>query len=343
MDKNQSVLNFLFQKRYAFHVLFWVMYAVFMVLFTGGYIEKRGWLFSLMPISLYIGLMAILVYGHTLILIPRLLERKKILLYITCLALLILSYTVAECVNQRFWSSIVYPKNNETIASNFIWNFFYAFCFILNSTLLYFTQRWSDQRQQVNQIQISQLETELKYLRSQINPHFLFNGLNTIYGTIDIENEEARDMVVQFSDLLRYNIYEADTELIEIGKEAIYLENYVALQKARSNDNLSVKLYIGITDKSLKIAPLIFVAFIENAFKYASRDLPVNEISIALKQNDNRIIFECDNSFVKQSDNKKGIGLMNVTRRLELIYKDKYSLEVKSNNGIYTIKLIIDL
>jgi len=343
MEKKHSVLNFLFQKRYAFHMLFWVMYAVFMVLFTGGYIDKKGWLFSMMPIAIYILLMAILVYGHTLILIPRLLETKKIALYIICLALLILFYTVLECANQRFWNSVVYPNDNESITANFIWNFFYAFCFILNSTLLYFTQKWSDQKRQVDQIQISQLETELKYLRAQINPHFLFNGLNTIYGTIDIENQEARDMVVQFSDLLRYNLYEADTELVEIRKEAVYLENYVAMQKARSNNNLKITLEVQIADQSVKVAPLIFVAFIENAFKYTTRNLIVNEIFISLKQSDKNIVFECRNPYAEQTNDTRGIGLANVTRRLELIYQDSYKLNVTKDKGIYTTSLIIDL
>jgi two-component system, LytTR family, sensor kinase len=343
MEKNQSVLNSLFQKRYSFQLLFWVMYAVFLVLFTQSYIEKKGWLFSLMPLSLYMVLMGILVYGHTLLLIPRFLERKQLALYVSGLVILILFYTFAESVNQQFWNSIIYPGDNGSIPSYFIWNIFYAFCFILNSTLLYFTQKWSEQRQQVNNIQISQLETELKYLRSQINPHFLFNGLNTIYGIIDIENNKARDIVVQFSDLLRYNLYEADTELVEIGKEAVYLENYVALQKARSNDNLKIILEIQIADQSLKIAPLIFVAFIENAFKYTTRKLIVNEIFISLKQSGKRITFECRNPYTEQVKDTKGIGLVNVTRRLELIYREKYKLYVTKDKGIYTTSLIIDL
>lgn len=343
MEKNQSALNFLLQKRYAFHLLFWVMYAVFMVLFTQGYIEAKGWLFALMPLSLYMVLMAILVYGHTSILIPFFLERKRVALYITGLVVLILFYTLAESVNQQFWNSVIYPKYKDTVPSYFIWNTFYAFCFIINSTLLYFTQKWSEQRQQVNHIQISQLETELKYLRAQVNPHFLFNGLNTIYGTIDIKNQAARDMVVQFSDLLRYNLYEADTDLVEIGKEALYLENYIALQKARSNDNLEVTLEIQLTDRSVKIAPLIFIAFIENAFKYVSRDLVANEISIVLKQRGKSIIFECRNTYTAQADDKSGIGLINVKRRLELIYKDRYALAMKKDDGIYEINLTIDL
>lgn len=343
MKKNQSGVTLLFRKRYPFHLLFWVMYAVFMVLFTQGYIEKKGWLFSLMPLSLYMVLMVILVYGHTLLLIPRFLEKKRIALYVSGLIVLILFYTLAESINQQFWNRIIYPGNNGTIPSYFIWNIFYAFCFILNSTLLYFTQKWSEQKQQVNSIQISQLETELKYLRSQINPHFLFNGLNTIYGTIDIENQEARDMVVQFSDLLRYNLYEADTDKVEIGKEAIYIENYVALQKARSNNNLKITLEIQVADPSLKIAPLIFVAFIENAFKYTTRNLIRNEIFISLKQSGKRITFECRNTYAEQVKDTKGIGLINVTRRLELIYQNRYVLAVKKNNRMYETNLMIDL
>ncbi len=343
MEQKQSVINLLFQKRYAFQLLFWVMYAIFMVLFTQGYIEKKGWLFSLMPMSLYMLLMGILVYGHTLLLIPRFLERKKIVPYVSGLVIFMLFYTIAESVNQQFWNNKIYPGDNGTIPSYFIWNIFYAFCFVINSSLLYFTQKWSEQRQQVNDIQIIQLETELKYLRSQINPHFLFNGLNTIYGTIDIENQEARDIVVQFSDLLRYNLYEADTELVEIGKEAVFLENYVALQKARSNDNLTIILDLQIADQSLKIAPLIFVAFIENAFKYTTRKSIGNEILISLRQSGKRIAFKCSNAYAEQTKETKGIGLINVKRRLELIYKDRYELNVTLDKGIYTISLIIDL
>jgi len=343
MEINQSALNFLFQKRYASHLLFWVMYAVFMVLFTQGYIEERGWLFSLMPLFIYVVLMAILIYGHTLVLIPRLLERKRVRLYIAGLVFLILLYTLAESVNQYFWNRLIYPDYKDSIAAHFVWNIFYAFCFILNSTLLYFTQKWSEQQQQVKNIQINQLQTELKCLRAQVNPHFLFNGLNTIYGTIDIGNQEAREMVVRFSDLLRYNLYDADIDWVEIGKEALYLENYVALQRARSNDSLKISLEIEIADPLLKIAPLIFVVFVENAFKYTTRHLIENNIAISLQQDGKKIIFECRNFYAEGSGDTTGIGLANVTRRLELIYRDRYILNVNKENGIYEITLIIDV
>ncbi len=164
-------------------------------------------------------------------------------------------------------------------------NFIYGTCCTVITSMLYVTQKWAEQQEQVKNSQINQLQTELKYLRLQINPHFLFNGLNTVYGSIDMGNSVARNMLVQFSDLLRYNLYEADVDLIAMEKEIKHLRNFVALQKARSNDNLEVTLDINYEDGTVKVAPLIFMAFVENAFKYVSRDdQAINRIFISLKQ-----------------------------------------------------------
>jgi two-component system, LytTR family, sensor kinase len=306
------------------------------------YFEKKGFLFSMMPFSLNLLLMAILVYGHSLILIPRFLEKRRVVLYIFGVSLLAFLYALSESFREQYWDSLAWPEEIRTISYYFKWNAIYSLWYLLVSTLLYYTQKWSEQRQQVKNIQIIQLQTELKYLRAQINPHFLFNGLNTIYGTIDINNQQAREMVVQFSDLLRYNLYEADTDWVDLEKEAIYIENYVAMQKARSDNNLKIELDIRVSDKSFKIAPLIFLAFVENTFKHSTRDLTINNINIHLHQSNNKIIFECRNSYEEQAKDQKGIGLINVTRRLELLYKGCYSLEVKKENGIYETRLTIN-
>ena len=287
--------------------------------------------------------MAVLIYGHTLILIPRFLEKSRVTIYIFGITSLALIYALSESFRQQYWNALAWPKEITSISTYFKWNVVYSLWYLLVSTLLYYTQKWSEQRQQVKNIQINQLQTELKYLRAQVNPHFLFNGLNTIYGTIDINNQQARDMVVQFSDLLRYNLYEADVDFVELEKEAVYLENYVAMQKARSDNNLKIKLEIKISDKSLKIAPLIFVAFVENTFKYSTRDLIINNIYISLNQTGNIIVFECQNSYEEQVNDLRGIGLINVTRRLELLYKGHYTLDVKKENGIYETRLTINL
>jgi len=274
--------------------------------------------------------------------IPYLLEKKRFSLYVTVLIALILLYTFFNGHYNLFIHRVLFHDKIIDTSSGFWDNFVYGLCCSVIAAMLYLTQKWSEQQEQVKNIAINQLQIELKYLRSQLNPHFLFNGLNTVYGYIDINNAPARDMMVQFSDLLRYNLYEADVDFIELGKEIKYLQNYVALQKARSNDNMQIELQVSCEDSSVKVAPLIFMAFVENAFKYATRDdSSVNTISITLKQKADQIIFECENSFDETEPLPGGIGLNNVERRLELLYKGKYTLKIKKEGGIYQVNLTL--
>lgn len=318
------------------------MFAVFLILDMQGYFIKKGWLFAMVPLVVNILLMGILVYGNTLVLIPMVLQKKRVALYIAGIVGLAVLQTLLRSKCQQYWDGLVWADEPMTLQSYFKWNLFYATWFILISSMLFFTQKWSEQRQQVKNIQINQLQTELKYLRAQINPHFLFNGLNTIYGNIDIRNQRARDILLQFSDLLRYNLYEADVDWVELEKEIAYLENYVALQRARSNTNLQVELEVSIEDKSLPVAPLIFIAFVENAFKYSTRDdNRVNSIRIRLRQQGNRIVFQCSNSYEQEEPTTGGIGISNVTRRLELLYKGRYELNIQKDPTTYSIQLTL--
>jgi hypothetical protein len=323
-------------------VLFWTMYAVFTILETHSYVIKKGITFELKPLAIFLSLMALLMYGNNNLLIPQLLEKKRIGLYITGILIFIVGYTYFRSLNQQYWDGIVWPDERMPVQSYFLWNFLYAVWFIIISSLLYFTQKWTDHRQRVKNIQISELQAELKYLRSQLNPHFLFNGLNTIYGNIDISNQQARNILLQFSDLLRYNLYEADVDWVDLRKETVYLENYVALQKARSNANLKIQLFIETDNKSIKVAPLIFIAFVENAFKFSSRDdNTLNFVKISLKQSRERIMFNCENSYEENESPTGGIGLNNVKRRLELLYKDCHTLSIKKVQSVFSVELII--
>jgi sensor histidine kinase YesM len=327
-----------------FHLLFWLMYVAFTILDMQGFISRVGWPLSFLPLLMNCVMTALLVYVHTLVLIPVLLERKRIVGYIFGLLVLVTGYTLLRSHSQKYWDAVAWPDEPMAVSSYFKWNFFYADWFVLISTLLLFTQKWSEQKQQVKNIQIDQLQTELKYLRLQVNPHFLFNGLNTIYGFIDSENVQAREMMVQFSDLLRYNLYEADVDAIALGREIDHLRNYVALQRARSNDNVQIELEITTTDPSVKIAPLLFMPFVENAFKHASRDdRQVNRIRIELRQTAEGIRFECSNSYRPLGPENSGIGLTNVIRRLDLLYKERYTLHIDKQENSYFVRLTIHL
>src|SRR5687768_6687524 len=330
----------IFKRKYLFHLLVWIMLAAFMITEMNYYLKQKGWLFVLGPMSTSLSLMAILVYTNTLLLIPHLLQKKRIVIYILGTLSIVVLYSYSRSAAQRYWDGVVWPEDRMKVTDYIHFNFIYSWWLVLVSSMLYFTQKWTEQRQQVKNIQINQLETELKYLRSQVNPHFLFNGLNTIYGNIDIRDQKARDILLQFADLLRYNLYEADVDLVDLEKESIYLQNYVALQRARSNENLQIELDVLIENKDLKIAPLLFIPFIENAFKFSTRDdNRPNRIQIRLRQNGNNIEFTCSNTYESMEQNGGGIGLSNVKRRLELLYKDRYELNIQKEQSVYTVNL----
>lgn len=332
----------IFKKRNLFHWIFWLIYIIYGIMDSRGWIMKKGFLWSLQPLLLFFAMIGLLLYSNIRFLIPVLLEKKRMAAYVVGLLVIVFLYTYLRSLNQQYWDAQVWPEDRMTIDSYFHWNILNALWFLVMSSMLFYANKWHEQREQVKNIQITQLETELKYLRAQVNPHFLFNGLNTIYGSIDRENQQARDILLQFADLLRYNLYEADVDWVELEKEANYLQNYVALQRARSDSNLNIELDINIPDKTVKIAPLIFLTFVENAFKFSTRDdNRINNITISLQQRPGRIEFSCSNSYEVQDQITGGIGLNNVTRRLELLYKDRYSLEIVKEPSVYTVHLTL--
>ncbi|MDQ2721591.1 MAG: histidine kinase [Bacteroidota bacterium] len=329
-------------KRYIFYILFLLAYTGALILQKPDYSVNGSWLSYLPTFLVHFFLLILVIILHNAVLVPRLLEKKHRILYIVGVAVLIVLYAVIAGWYNKYIRSFLFHNDSRGTVSELRENIIYAACFIIISSMLYITQKWSEQREQVKNIEISQLQTELKYLRSQINPHFLFNGLNTIYGSIDMNNQEARNMMLQFSNLLRYNLYEADVDSIQLRKEADYLQNYVALQKARSNDNMHVTLKINYKNSETKIAPLIFMAFAENAFKHASRDDDANNsISIELNEEDGRIEFTCENTFDDAEPTSSGIGLGNAIRRLELLYKDHHNLSIKKEQNIYKVNLTL--
>ncbi|NII28525.1 histidine kinase [Pseudoflavitalea sp. X16] len=332
----------LFLKGNLFHWLFWGIYIIYGIMDSRPWIMKKGFVWSLQPLLLFFAMIALLLYGNIRFLIPVFLEKKKIVWYIIGLIAIIVLYTYLRSFNQQYWDAQVWPDEPMALNGYLHWNVFNALWFLVMSSLLYYAQKSNEQRQQVKNIQISQLQTELKYLRAQVNPHFLFNGLNTIYGSIDRQNQQARDILLQFADLLRYNLYEADVDWVELEKETLYLQNYVALQRARSDSNVQITLDINVMDGSVKIAPLIFLAFVENAFKYSTRDdNRSNVIKISLQQAPGRIEFTCSNTYEQLEQEAGGIGLSNVMRRLELLYKDHYTLNIMKDQAVYTVHLTL--
>lgn len=187
-------------------------------------------------------------------------------------------------------------------------------------------------------------ETELNFLKSQINPHFLFNTLNNIYSLARKKSDETPDVVLKLSKLLRFVLYETKGKFISITKEVEFLNDYIDLQKIRFDKRLSVVFHSEIDDVETLIMPLVLIPFVENAFKHgASQSTAEAYVEIYLKIEGNELRLQVENSFESQgSESQDGIGLKNLQRQLELVYR-KFILETDSEKNKFKARLYIDL
>ncbi|WP_336913867.1 histidine kinase [Runella sp.] len=239
---------------------------------------------------------------------------------------------------------VVGDLERRTLLVNTFYNVSIAIFYAVFRMAIWLSREWFYQRELVQKIKNEQLVTELQYLKSQINPHIVFNTLNLIYGSIHKTNPEARQLVVQFSDLLRYQLYECNVEKVPIEKELDYLSNYVNLQRLRKNDNLTVNVEVSENSKGFTVAPLLFSPFVENAFKYVSNhETKHNGITVRLSLEKDTLMFSCFNTkngkVVKTADGSGGIGIANVKRRLELLYPQRHELKIAENTDMFEVEL----
>ena len=198
----------------------------------------------------------------------------------------------------------------------------------------------------IKQSEKEKLAAELAYLKSQINPHFLFNTLNNIYALALKKSDDTANAIVKLSGMMRYNITDAQSEFIEIEKEIDYISSYIELQKIRIGETAKVNFTInGIAHKH-QIAPLLLISFIENAFKYGVNPEIESIIQIAINITNNTVELKVSNKIVPVSivDNTKtGTGIANVIRRLDLLYSGKYQLQISHTDTDYTVTLLITI
>lgn len=191
-------------------------------------------------------------------------------------------------------------------------------------------------------------EAELNFLRSQINPHFVFNTLNAIYFQIQKDNKEAREMVLRFSDIMRYQLYDCNTDKIDIEKEMAYLHDYVQLQKKRRDENYEVNWEQKGQVKGFRVSPLLLIPLVENAFKHISHhNDQKNLVRIETERLNGEFVFKVENTkesgVVNTERPSGGIGLGNVKRRLELLYPGQYQLNISNEENWFRVELRLNV
>lgn len=205
--------------------------------------------------------------------------------------------------------------------------------------------RWHDERERLEEIERRSLAQQIDYLRYQVNPHFLMNTLNNIHALVDIDSEKAKESIVKLSKMMRYLLYDGARKFITIQQVSEFINNYVSLMKMRYDERVKVTLDLPQSPPLRKIAPLIFVVFIENAFKHGVSYKQSSFINIRLtyEPETQNAVFYCCNSVIDSTEDKEqgGIGLENVLRRLDLIYGDTYKLDTNISDTQYCVTLTI--
>jgi len=287
-------------------------------------------------------LMIILFYLNALALIPRLLYKKKYLLYALAIIFYYGFYVVALWALWKNFTQMDFSFEAHLVVSIFI------FLFILACSTAYKTigDKFTQDRL-AKEKETEHLKTELSLLRSQASPHFMFNVLNNMVALARKHSDELEPSLIKFSSLMRYMLYETDEAKVSLESEAEYLQSYIDLQQQRLSKKVSVMVNICKGDKTYEIDPMLLIPFVENAFKHGTGFIEDPHIDIELKAKDNILYFRVSNKYDPASqqvkDKASGIGLANVKRRLDLLHRGKYKLDITKENSVFTVSLQINL
>lgn len=349
-----SVLNF-FQRHHP--VMVWIVIYCLMILLTS---HNQGWLAAWTLATVTILPMVVIALLMHYLLLPQLLRKRPLWFGICTFSLLIVLVMLATWFddwvytqfNQLYGETLTKksPRENTPDQLNFLLlHTKYAFLLLSTAATQTIDFLLAQRRREKEEFHEQQMQEQLKYLRAQINPHFLFNALNCIYSLTLTQDEQAPDSVLKLSEMLRYVIDDCRSEQVPLTKEVKYIRNYIDFQRIRMEHEPNLTFDVQITDPMYAIPPMILQPVIENCFKHSRLvDDPHAWIHILIRQNESGLLFTCDNSkpaatkFSRQSaiigrqdEERTGIGLMNVQQRLDMLFGNKCSLKVIEDDTHY--------
>jgi sensor histidine kinase YesM len=287
-------------------------------------------------------LMAGYFYYNYAWLIPRFFLKRRLASYFI---LLISGFLAIGLINIGF-SYLMY----DFISFRHPFNPWRAFSFVIYpgivayglSTAIRLTAAWFRNEQQKKAMEAEKLQSELAFLKSQINPHFLFNTLNNICSLARKKSDETENAIIMLSGIMRYMLHDSRDERVNLGMEVEYLKNFITLQRIRLPETVQIDLQVEGDPETVTIEPLLLIPFVENAFKHGITTMEPATIGISLSVNTKRLIFIVTNGIFHQPGEVEpgsGIGLKNISRRLELLYPGRHSLAVKNDGTQYITRL----
>ncbi len=334
------------RNKWVYHSIFWLVFFVSLLFFE----DQQQPLSFRIPIEfINVFFYAALVYFNIFYLIPNFLTGKRLWIYLlmfvaSCLILTPLKVFILYILHSNF------PEFQAVLIENQRWYFSTLLLMGGSSTVYSIITEWKNQEKEQAELQSKTIESELRFLKTQINPHFLFNTLNSLYALTLKKSDAAPDVVLMLSEMMRYMLYECNEPEVLLSKEINYIENYLNLEKLRLTKNFDVTFDSTGEAGTKTIAPLLFIPFIENTFKHgASHQIKNSFIHIYLEVRESSVIFTCENSkpeflpALQPQRKSGGIGLTNVKRRLDLLYPKKNSLDIEDSPEKYKVTLVVTL
>ncbi|MCD4795300.1 MAG: histidine kinase [Bacteroidales bacterium] len=346
-------------KRILLHILFWVSELTFNTFLfsvsSGNYLGVFKATLFIMPFEIFVTYLTLYYF------IPKFLLNKK---YFKFIIYSLITAIIAGVIVRLMYLYVFSPLTageevildlNRRISENPITTIFLNYAFfnlyveiysiVGFATAIKLFKYWLNNQRIKNELEKQNIKSELALLQNQINPHFLFNTLNNIDTLIQKDSKKASDAILKLSEIMRYMLYEANTDKVPLINEMEYLISYISLQQIRLRKENFIKFTIEGDYEGRAIPPMLLISFIENAFKHGLKEVSPPGIIVKLIINRQNIQFECINYFSKylniNKDKTEGIGLSNVKRRLELLYPNKHKLKITKETGKFTANLLL--
>ncbi len=338
------------------HFICWLV--IFLLPYLNYIIEPEKLLttktvFLVVPFMFNVVLM-LFFYANLLFLAPRFMNKGKWPIYVL---IIIAGFGLFYLYNRGIFNFLILPEltrdvqapkdpnNNRRDAFRLLFPILFYSLSLLASIVLYLFNERRKEKEITRLIEFEKVEAELNMLKLQISPHFLFNTLNNIRWLVRKKSEESEESILKLSEILRYIIYDVNVDKVSIRQEVDHLRNYINLQSLRIQADAKIDFEVDPKAESLLIAPLLFIHFVENAFKYGVDGKNTTDINISIKKKEKGILFTCRNKILNPANSLKnsGVGITNVKRRLELIYPNQYQLSLAENDGYFDVILNLQI
>jgi two-component system, LytTR family, sensor kinase len=333
------------------HIVIWILLYAFAILFIrtiGPFNKVDNTL--LLPITIGTIINALVFYTTTLYLVPRYASKNQIKPFLLGVVLVFAGFTLVETLLDYFFLVWIYSDSPEPFYGMLLTNGVVHVIFISLAIGYGFIRSYLINEKNKQVLVREKLAAELNFLKTQLNPHFLFNVLNMAYSSASRKgDEQTADIIEKLSVLMRYMIYESNEEKVDAEREIAFIHNYINLQKMRFSADMPVRVNFSVNGHhtGYRIAPLILISFIENAFKYGVKLEQESEIDLSINFQNGEMEFVARNPIFRNArsmeDKNSGIGIKNTQKRLAILYPQKHQLSIDDNGKEFSVRLLLTL